>query len=293
MADQKDGHSQLQIIGAGFGRTGTQSLREALNILGFKCYHMEDVKENFLEDAPKWCEVAQATCQENVKNKSFKVDYNWDNIFKARNYSAAVDFPSSIFYKSQMEYYPNAKVILTIRSSPDVWYKSASNTILKHHRDRSTSLYHILVDKFVFPLRGRFFTTMNKILDYGLLEGKAFSDPERMKDIYSEWIEDVKKHVPKEKLLILDLKKNNGKWDDLCQFLNVSVPIDETTGDIVKFPFSNTTKDKQKQHSRFERRARIFNGIIGIAGVAIVSLMGYLAYSSINQSQVTNSKQKK
>ena len=62
----------LQVIGAGFGRTGTFSTKEALNILGFPCYHMTEVISN--GDQKLWLDAKE------------KKEYKWDEIFK--NYSA-------------------------------------------------------------------------------------------------------------------------------------------------------------------------------------------------------------
>jgi hypothetical protein len=104
----------IQVIGAGLGRTGTLSLKAALEELGFtKCYHMV---EGFTrkDDAQIWdCAL-----------RGEPVD--WDRLFAG--YRATVDQPSCLFYREQLEKYPEAKVILTVRD-PDRWYDSARQTI--------------------------------------------------------------------------------------------------------------------------------------------------------------------
>ena len=106
----------MKVIGAGFGRTGTLSLKIALEVLGFgKCYHMKSVIKR-----PKhiraWLDAGRGKL------------IDWDFIFK--HFNATVDFPASLFYDELKNKYPDAKVILTIRD-PDTWYKSTERTIYK------------------------------------------------------------------------------------------------------------------------------------------------------------------
>src|ERR1700761_9233565 len=105
----------LQVIGAGFGRTGTMTLKTALEQLGLgPCHHMYEVILH-PEQAPFW---ERATRGENV---------DWEEVFA--NYRSSCDWPSCAFYKELAERYPQAKVILTLRD-PKAWFKSVSNTIM-------------------------------------------------------------------------------------------------------------------------------------------------------------------
>ena len=104
----------LKVIGAGFGRTGTSSLKRALEDLGFgPCHHMTELLAH-PEQLPVW-EAAIA---------GHAVD--WDALF--REYQAAVDWPAAAFYAPLLERYPDARVILTVRDA-ERWYDSARNTI--------------------------------------------------------------------------------------------------------------------------------------------------------------------
>ena len=90
----------LKVIGAGFGRTGTASLKLALEQLGFgPCYHMSEVLAN-AGHLGLWNHVAAG-----------KPD--WDEIFKG--YSSTTDFPASIYWRELADYYPEAKIILSLR----------------------------------------------------------------------------------------------------------------------------------------------------------------------------------
>ena len=104
----------LEVIGAGFGRTGTLSLKYALEKLGFdKCYHMMELSEH-PQHADAW---AKADAGENI---------DWDGLFAG--YKAAVDWPSCNFWRQQTAHFPEAKVILSLRD-PEKWYDSIMNTI--------------------------------------------------------------------------------------------------------------------------------------------------------------------
>ena len=107
----------LEIIGAGFGRTGTLSLKTALERLGFnKCHHMMEVAIN-ADQTDYWSRIANNTdCP------------NWDDVFAG--YQATTDFPACDFYAALADYYPNAKVILTIRDE-DSWFRSVNETFQK------------------------------------------------------------------------------------------------------------------------------------------------------------------
>ena len=104
----------IKVIGAGFGRTGTLSLKFALEKLGFdKCYHMMEVQMN-PHHVQIWRDLAKGIAPD------------WHELFAG--YQASVDWPSANFWREQMQAFPDAKVLLTRRDS-EGWYKSVMNTI--------------------------------------------------------------------------------------------------------------------------------------------------------------------
>ena len=114
MAKTMGNTMSLKVIGAGFGRTGTKSLKQALEDLGFgPCYHMVEAFAH-PEHVPVWEAAAQGEPVE------------WEDIF--RGYQSAVDWPAAAFYAQLMARYPDARVILTVRD-PDRWYESVLNTL--------------------------------------------------------------------------------------------------------------------------------------------------------------------
>ena len=109
----------LKVIGAGLGRTGTMSLKVALEGLGFdRCYHMVEVLAH-----PEHVRVWDAA------SRGEPVD--WEALF--RGYRATVDYPGCNFYQEYLRLYPEAKVILTVRD-PGRWYDSARQTIYQASR---------------------------------------------------------------------------------------------------------------------------------------------------------------
>lgn len=99
----------LEVIGAGFGRTGTDSMREALNILGFgPCHHMFEVTENPLMKS-RWRAFMDTD------------DRDWESLFEG--YRSCVDWPSVHYWRDLITHYPQARVILTWRDA-DSWWKS-------------------------------------------------------------------------------------------------------------------------------------------------------------------------
>lgn len=192
MADQSDNErasSGLKLIGAGFGRTGTASLKQALEDLGFgPCYHMFEV---FKTDATElWYSVVNGA------------PVDWHAVFQ--NYQATVDWPACTYYKNLMCAYPDAKVLLSVRD-PDKWYDSVASTIYpSSHRD-PTSLHTRMIDALIWQ---------------GTFHGR-FEEKEYAIAVFLRHNEVVRQYVPPEKLLVYDVKQG---WEPLCAFLGVEVP---------------------------------------------------------------------
>jgi hypothetical protein len=105
----------LRIVGAGLGRTGTTSLKQALELLlGGVCHHMTEVASQ--ENGPGvWADAFEGRQQD------------WAAVMAP--YVASVDWPSSPFWAELAETFPDAPILLSVRD-PDSWYESAKNTII-------------------------------------------------------------------------------------------------------------------------------------------------------------------
>ena len=193
----------IEVIGAGLGRTGTTSLKVALERLGYvRCYHMFEVIET-PEDAAFW--------QDALARKTAGEPIDWSRPFEG--YKATLDWPGCVFYQELMDAYPDAKVILTTRD-PESWYASARETIYQSNQMEEETL----------PPSMRPFIEMVKTLlwDY-TLEGQ-FEHKARAIEIFNAHNEAVKRTVPSEKLLVYSVKEG---WGPLDEFLGVDVPEGE------------------------------------------------------------------
>jgi hypothetical protein len=199
----------LKIIGAGFGRTGTESLKAALEALGFgPCYHMSEVLQNMETMLPLWEAALDGTLAD------------WSSIFA--HYQATVDWPACNYYEELMAVYPDAKVLLSVRD-PASWYESAFSTLYQAVRmgaDEAQGAGDISAMDAQTAARMARFGKMITMLWQKTFGGR-FEDREYALSVFTQHIEAVKRNVPAEKLLIFNVKEG---WEPLCAFLGVPVP---------------------------------------------------------------------
>lgn len=237
----------LKIIGAGFGRTGTYSLKIALEELGFgKCYHMREVTGN-PQVATTWLQASQGE------------PVDWDTLFTG--YQATVDWPGCTFYQELMQKYPDAKVLLTTRD-PERWYQSARQTIY----EGTNSFESSILAKIIPPFGGMVKMVESLIWD-GTFNGR-FKDKTYAIQVFNDHIAKVKRVVPPEKRLVYEVKEG---WGPLCEFLGVPIPADKP------FPHLN---DKAIFKKRIKMQKLAVWGGFGIIGLAL-GLMGLWAKKAI------------
>jgi hypothetical protein len=200
----------IKIIGAGFPRTGTNTLRESLELLGFsKTYHMKQLLVH-PENLHYWTTLKQTGTTD------------WDGLYDG--FQATVDFPCYPWYKEHMKQYPDAKVILSIRPFED-WYTSFYSTIWKAQNppeeERAAMGQRIASDprlQSVMQVMGFAKQTINE----EHFQGK-FLDKEFMEKVFNDHNEAVKNYVPANKLLVFDVCEG---WEPLCKFLDAEAPCE-------------------------------------------------------------------
>lgn len=177
----------LEVIGAGFGRTGTMSLKVALEELGFgPCYHMTEVFEH-PEHVGFWEAAARGE------------PVDWEELF--HGYRASVDWPGAAFYREQMERYPDAKIILTVRD-PERWYESARGTIFNIQKVASSPIFSMAA-LFVPRMRQmKRVAVMASDLAWNRMFHGEFEDRGYAIETFERWNEEVKRNVPPERLLV-------------------------------------------------------------------------------------------
>jgi hypothetical protein len=197
----------MELIGAGLPRTATTTQLLAFEKLGFApCQHMRDVLGNLETGLPPWERVVAG-------------DPDWEQIFAGHR--AAVDFPAGRYYRELMEYYPDAKVLLSVRSA-DGWVKSMRETVWACYMGPSLLAHISLARAHVDPLWRRFLDMMTTMLwdEGGALHGDTYDDA-AFAALMEDWNEQVKRTVPPERLLVWQPADG---WEPLCEFLDVAVP---------------------------------------------------------------------
>lgn len=200
----------LKIIGAGLPRTGTNTLKESLEQLGLKhVYHMKELLVN-PDKLYLWKQLDETG------------DTNWDALYEG--YDGTVDFPGYPWYKEHMKHYPDAKVILTVRDF-ESWYKSVDSTVFRAGPQTPSEKLKMLT-KLLFSARARKVVRVikwfKKVFFAERLQGK-FEDKAFAQKFWEDHLAEVKASVPKEKLLVYDVREG---WGPLCAFLGVPEPAE-------------------------------------------------------------------
>ncbi len=194
----------LKVIGAGFGRTGTASLKLALEKLGFgPCYHMSEVLSN--------------GGHMDLWNAAAGGSPDWDAIFKG--YASTTDFPASIYWRELADYYPDAKIILSLRDA-ERWFESTQETIL------SRNMMGLMEGT---PWRAMLRNTVDALFDGNI------HDHDTLIRVFNDHTAAVKAAFGPDRLLVFEAKQG---WAPLCAFLGVDVPDTE-------FPRVNSKEELQ------------------------------------------------
>ncbi|HYR79759.1 MAG TPA: sulfotransferase [Candidatus Dormibacteraeota bacterium] len=202
---------KVKVVGAGFGRTGTLSLKSALEKLGCgPCYHMMEVFPR-PEHVAMWHRLA------------FENLMDWDLLF--RDFQATVDWPAARWWREIAAHYPEAKVLLSVRD-PESWYKSMVDTIFQPMKwpvpegvPEIVRLQNEMVRKAI----------LTETFD------NRFEDKAHAIEIFTRHTQEVRDTIDPERLLVFDVKEG---WAPLCRFLEVPIP-DEP------FPRLNDTASTQ------------------------------------------------
>jgi hypothetical protein len=203
----------LQVIGAGLGRTGTLSMREALVRLGFgPCDHM---RENF-EHPQRF-----ALWDEALRRKTAGERIDWRPLLAG--YQAIVDWPGAYFWRELTTAHPEAKVILTLRD-PDRWYDSIQATIFSLGDDELPAGPQEMIFNRTFG---------NRLTDRGHCQA-----------VFARHNQAVQESIAADRLRVFDVKEG---WEPLCAFLGVPVPEQEP------FPRVNDTAAFQNEEGRERR----------------------------------------
>ena len=197
----------MRIVGAGLGRTGTHSLKLALErLLGEPCYHMAEVFEHH-DHVPTW----------HAAIRGERVD--WKPVLDG--YAAAVDWPAVAVWRELAAAYPEALILLSTRKDAATWLKSARATIMSNAPENK------LEDDPTLPGFVPMVRDMFRAFDPDWRDDKAAMAA------YDRHNAAVRRDVPPDRLV--EYQPGDG-WEPLCAALGVPVPDED-------FPHVNTTEE--------------------------------------------------
>lgn len=210
----------LQVVGSGLGRTGTLSLKKALELLlGGRCYHMLEVGREGHVDT--WRRAAQGDPPD------------WREFFDG--WDAVVDWPASGFWADIAAAFPEAKILHSERSDTATWQRSAHATIL------DAQAHDAAGDERAD------FATMWDAVAARTFDG-SWSDPAVTGPGYERHNAEVRAAVPADRLV---LYQPGDGWAPLCDALDLPIP-DEP------FPHVNTTDqfvERRRQRAEGDQNA--------------------------------------
>jgi Sulfotransferase domain len=194
---------ELVVVGAGVGRTGTHSLKIALEqLLDAPCHHMLEILGDPTQ-IPAWTDAIEGR------------PVDWSAMLS--NYRAIVDWPGGSFWHELSAANPDALVLLSIRD-PESWYRSASNTIFLTFDNMPSEI-------------APWMDTVRKLLHDRFSD--RFDDPTTMMDAFTRHNDTVRAEVPADRLL--EWTPGDG-WEPICERLGLRVPAEP-------FPITNTTDE--------------------------------------------------
>ncbi len=191
----------LRVVGAGVGRTGTASLKLALErLLEAPCYNANELGTRHLDHVPLWHEAVRGR------------EPDWDDIY--RGYTATVDWPGASFWRELHRAYPNSLVLLSTRATTNEWFRSANATIIEFTRQMGEQE----VAKWTPEMQAWY----SMILDvFETRFTPAPFDEQLAKQAYERHNAEVRAEVPVNRLL--EWHPGDG-WAPLCERLGVPVP---------------------------------------------------------------------
>ncbi|XP_078361899.1 uncharacterized protein LOC144646232 [Oculina patagonica] len=205
----------MKVICAGLSKTGTKSIAKALQILGFSVF---DFKEHITIHHDEWASIYRRGKQPDFLSMYQDVD-------------AVTDLPAAVWYEEIYQAFPDAKVILSVRDSEEVWVQSwANQTALFLNAGFLRTIIMSYILPYIIGIDVPLFEEIG-VAAYGTLRPKSTV---LYKKKYREHNERVQAVIPKEKLLVFNVKQG---WKPLCEFLGCEKPDQE-------FPRENVTGSK-------------------------------------------------
>lgn len=197
----------MKLIGAGLPRTATTTQWLALKALGVETYHMKDMMADMEKGVSVW-------------RRAYNGEQPWDEVFDG--FEATVDWPAAFHWRELMDYYPEAKILLSVRDG-DSWAKSMADTIVQIYFGDSFM-------RSMCQARYRIDPAWASWVDLNIdtcwkgprgALANTFGERGPLADAMTRWNDEVKATVPADRLIIWTPQDG---WEPLCEALDVPVP---------------------------------------------------------------------
>ncbi|KAL9111881.1 MAG: hypothetical protein Q9227_003731 [Pyrenula ochraceoflavens] len=267
----------LQVLCLGPSRTGTSTLRQALLDLGYSdVYHYASIFNENPLDAAMWVDAFRAKFEgETGKFEVERSRKDWDKLLG--HCAAVTDTPCVVFWRELLRVYPEAKVVLTVRDGARQWWESQMGSVMLFWR-RPGWRKRVLMGLFG-PEQGGKKDPHQELLEllprhyemYRLLLRDMEEGTERAMEWYERYVEEVKSVVPRERLLVMNVKEG---WDPLCRFLGKEKPGWE-------WPRANTrewfvrSKEVLDETAEAAAKERMWRSVGWLASVGVIGGLGW------------------
>lgn len=253
---------EIKIIGAGFARTGTTSTKAALELLGYKAFHMRDCMQMGLGDL-----IVKAAASE------YFFDQLVDTLLE-NGYNATIDFPMQTMALKLFKKFPNAKVLFGVRDTPEQWAVSM-HQFMGHLRYAHIAPHRYYLDIFEWTN-----AVWDHFYHFVLIFPHADDCPHKkwapwvpcveapqftrnLPEVFREWKQALEKNIPSEQLLEFNVKQG---WDPLVRFLGVKAP------ENVAYPKVNEAESMEV----FERMMFIISVLWPVIAIALFVLVCWM-----------------
>ena len=195
----------MKLIGAGLPRTATTTQMIALEMLGLPCYHMRDMMSDLEKSVPQW-------------RAALDGNGDWDELFEGKE--SVVDWPGSYHWRELMDVYPDAKVLLSVRSA-ESWIESMHNTIAQIWFG-DTIMGHLAQARYhIDPPFAGWLDVLYEMWERAEMLVDSRADAAKMAAGFERWNQEVIDTVPADRLLVWHPKDG---WEPLCELLELDVP---------------------------------------------------------------------
>jgi len=250
----------MKVICAGLSKTGTKSLAKALRMLGFTVFDYWEHRKFHLDE---WFDIYSEG-----KTPDFASMY--------KDVDAVTDLPPAFWFQEIYEAFPDAKVILSLRDSEDVWVHS---WVKQNDKSRLVGFVNTFLIKWPMMIKQRLIGKRRTVMTvYEMVINAAFGSLNSKSTVlfkkkYRRHNERVQAVIPKEKLLIYNVKQG---WKPLCEFLGCEIPEQEFPRENVGASYADV-----RIAAKLQRIKR--NLFVALAIFALLAIVFYMYFAYYDQ----------